>query len=201
MALFQKSKKKVSERIQRETTPAPPPPPPSKPIGEVPKSKVASLGIYEELAKELDFNPGELLTEQLIKFMEENNIPRFSYMEMTKYLTHKAEKAGKNWHWRPLRERDKPVGWQWGAPPSWNGRKYIGHDWYSDEWRCRPYDKAIPIDILRNVKKIQDKFEDKVYFFVSDYSVPQPDPFIMVTALDVPRIVFGVWDEPAFFGE
>lgn len=73
-----------------------------------------------------------------------------------------------------------------------------GHGSYKDEWAYRPYNKAVPVKILRWVKKIQEKFGKDVLFFVSDYAVPRPDPFIMVTAPDVSRIIFGVWDEPAF---
>lgn len=60
-----------------------------------------------------------------------------------------------------------------------------GHGSYYDAWAYRPYDRAIPIHILRHVKTIQARFSDSVPFFVSDYAVLQPDPFIMVTALDL----------------
>jgi hypothetical protein len=67
-----------------------------------------------------------------------------------------------------------------------------------DLWMYRPYHHAVPIHVLRQVNKIQDRFGDEVKFFVSDYTDPKPDPFIMVTALDVQQIIFGVWDEPNF---
>ena len=58
---------------------------------------------------------------------------------------------------------------------------------------------------LEKVMKIEQKFGDRVKFFVSDYIFPKPDPFIMVrpameNAGDATEyhFVFDVWDEPGF---
>ena len=61
-----------------------------------------------------------------------------------------------------------------------------------------PYDKLVPGHILNDVKTIEQRFAGRVHFFVSDYGVPVPDPFIMVTAYTMKRVVFGAWDEPGF---
>lgn len=48
------------------------------------------------------------------------------------------------------------------------------------------------------------QFMGKLRFYVSDYAVPEPDPFIAVkfscdrTSRDI--IIFDVWDEPGFTG-
>lgn len=171
---------------------------PSRPTARSVTAGSQSLGTYEALAKELNFLPAQLLEEQLLRFLAEKQIQIYSYAEVDAYLAAIAEKDGKFWMWRPLREKDKPN-------YIWNGRvtekhsdQYRGHGSYRDEWNYRPYNKAVPIHILRRVKDIQDRFGDQVKFFVSDYAVPDPDPFIMVTALDVKNIIFGVWDEPGF---
>lgn len=174
---------------------APPPRPVARPVavGSEP------LGAYEALAEELGFMPAQLLEEQLRRFFAESQIPIFNYAAVDAYLAAIAEKEGEVWIWRPLREKDKPS-------YRWLGRENLkktviaarGHGSYIDEWTHRPYSRAIPIHILRQVKSIQGRFGDQVKFFVSDYAVPNPDPFIMVSALDVSFIIFGVWDEPGF---
>lgn len=60
----------------------------------------------------------------------------------------------------------------------------------------RRYTKLIPIEHLRNMKKLADAFPE-LSFFVSDI-VSDPDPFIMCTTHDGWRVVFGVWDEPGY---
>lgn len=172
-----------------------------KPVAKEPVANVAQLTLktYEDLSSELGFIPAQLLEAKLLLFLHEEKMPVYDYREVHKYLAVLANKEKKIWTWRPLREKDKPNGWHWGdTVRDWEGGWSPGHGSYRDTWNYRPYDKAIPIHILRRVKKIQDQFEDKVLFFVSDYAVPQPDPFIMVTALDISRIIFGVWDEPGF---
>ncbi len=159
------------------------------------------LGVYEELARELNYKPAQLLEEQLLRFLNENQIEVYDYDEVDRYMAALAEKIGKVWIWRPLREQDKPEGWMWEGRRSDEGgavNQYRGHGGYRNEFEYRPYPHAVPVHVLRNVKKIQDKFGAQAKFFVSDYADPKPDPFIMVTALDVKRIIFGVWDEPGF---
>jgi hypothetical protein len=61
----------------------------------------------------------------------------------------------------------------------------------------------VPLAELHKVKIIRDEFnadpeKPTVGFFVSDYEVSNPDPFIMVKAHGLNPIVFGVWDEPSF---
>jgi hypothetical protein len=172
---------------------------PTKPAARPIAAGSEPLGTYEALAKELGFLPAQLLEEQLKRFLAESRIQVYPYQEVDKYLATLAENEGKAWIWRPLREKDKPDYAYSGRANKEKGiDQFRGHGSYRDEWNYRPYDKAVPIHILRQVKKIQDKFGDQVKFFVSDYAVPDPDPFIMVTALDVDRVIFGVWDEPGF---
>ncbi len=172
--------------------------PPSRPSAVVPRTSAIPLGTYEKLSNELGFRPAQLLEEQIKRFLVEQKIPTYNLAEVDKYLTHIAREQQELWIWRPLREQDKPQGWEWRGHANPKENEYTGHGSYLPKWEYRPYDKAVPIHILRRVQKIQEKFGDEALFFVSDYAVPNPDPFIMVTALDVSRIVFGVWDEPTF---
>jgi hypothetical protein len=192
------SKKEEQPQQQQQIIQIPP-----RPLAIVPRTSAVSLGTYENLSNELGFYPAQLLEEKLKRFLVEQKIPTYNLAEVDRYLTHIARKNNAFWIWRPLRKQDKPQGWGWrGTRDTAKGDdpyKGYGHGSYmQQDWEYRPYDKAVPIHILRRVKKIQENFGNEVLFFVSDYAVSQPDPFIMVTALDVSRIVFGVWDEPRF---
>ncbi len=171
-----------------------------KPEPFIPQTSVVSLGRYEALAKELKFMPAQLLEEQLLRFLAERKILIYDYAQVDAYLIRQASKKGKFWIWRPLRESDKPRGWAiMGHNEDGSDHEFgRGHGSYRDEPDYRPYSRAVPIRILQQVQTIQDRFGGQVLFFVSDYAVPRPDPFIMVTTFDVKKIIFGVWDEPAF---
>lgn len=170
---------------------------PEKPIPVPLTHGVNPLGTYEELAKELGFFPAQLFDEQLLRFLNKENMPIYDYEKVDAYMTALARVAEKNWGWRPLREKDKPKDWGWSGRLESIKDKYFSYGGYY----AACYDKAVPIRILRQVKKIQGEFGDRAFFFVSDYSVPVPDPFIMVTTEFAQRIVFGVWDEPGFGDE
>lgn len=61
------------------------------------------------------------------------------------------------------------------------------------------YEKPVPIEHLRHAQALSQRFP-KLHFFVADYDVAEPDPFIMCTTHKGWRIVFGVWDAPGFGG-
>ena len=195
--LFRKQRKEeIIVSLQEETESKSTPTPENlRPKPQLVKVSDEPLDDYIKLADELGFNPGQLLEEKLLRFLHAHNIPKYSYKEVDQYLIRLAKAKDKYWIWRPLRQKDS------------DNSKYqiIGHGdsgldgSFKKEWAYRPYEKAVPIHILRQVKLINDEFGGKVGFFVSDYADPNPDPFIMVTAIDVTLIIFGVWDEPAFF--
>jgi hypothetical protein len=198
--------------FRRVVIPAPIPDPARRPVPMKVVAGTQSLGVYENLAKELDYQPAQLLEEQIRRFLVENNIQVFDYDEVDRYLAHIAEDVKKVWIWRPLRKQDNPdwgegwfaenghLGWSGRAPKGHgDGTVFAGHgSCRPKEHAYRPYHHAVPAHVLRKVKTIQDKFGAQVKFLVSDYAVPKPDPFIAVTAHDVPRIIFDVWDEPGF---
>ena len=145
----------------------------------------------------------------MLAFLAKKGIPRFDYNQVDRYLAAIAEKDGKVWIWRPLREKDK-LGWErHGRHSMLPGHHHSrGHGSCRSEWEYRPYQRAIPIRILRQVNEIKAEFGDKIKFLVSDFKEAEspnfrdfPDPFISVVALDMEVIVFGVWDEPGFSDE
>jgi len=59
------------------------------------------------------------------------------------------------------------------------------------------YNKPVPLQYLKQVELLAQALP-ALQFYVSDYAVPDPDPFIMCTTHTGWRIVFGTWDEPTF---
>lgn len=147
---------------------------------------------YARSAQTVGFEPAALLEDHLTHFFQGNGINIFPYGEMAAFLAAKAEREGKKWHWRPLRKQDAVEEcWAWGDSAD--------HDHYHPRrHECRPYSHAIPLRVLLTVEKIHREFGDRVKFFVTDFAVPRPDPFIAVWAPDIPRFVFDFWDEPDF---
>jgi len=165
--------------------------------------QTSEMDTYIEVAKELGFSPDQLIEERLNRYFLEQNIPLYNYDNVDRYLMTLARRENEVWKWKPLREKDHLLGnWQiTGRNDKGEEVDSGGHGSYHKTYH--PYDKAVPLHILQRVKKIEDYFLDiDLKFFVSDYSAPKPDPFIMVTALiNVPQKIFGVWDEPAFFAK
>ena len=165
------------------------------PIMERPKPKLvinnnARFSEYCKLATELGLRSAAIIRAEILQVMADNAIQGYDPEEVYQYLKKKANEHGQIWIWRPLRERDR-VEWNIAGRDG-NGSYWSGSPVY------RPYDRAVPFEVLRNAKVIQDRVPDAL-FWVSDYAVPNPDPFIAATALDVGQIIFGVWDEPGFF--
>lgn len=150
---------------------------------------------YMQLAERVGTaDVGLVLKRAVADFLWENDIGIYDYDECVAYLKPFANAKKKLICWRPLRDRDHIKGWQWGD----DGK----HDFYRNEaWACRSYELPVPFDVLKNVELIEKKFGERVKFFVSDYGVYDPDPFIIVRNRGFGEgLVFGVWDEPTFFG-
>ena len=175
-----------------------------RPEPQTPEHAVVPIGSYEELAGELGFMPAQLLQEQLLRFLAEQNIPVFDFDRVFDFMTALTKRMAKEqneddlaWFWRPLRKADK-TGHRWDGG---GDRGYVTwkYGFYNDNSNnCRPYHRLVPIHILRHARTIEDRFGEQLKFFVSDIAVVDPDPFIMAWAVDMPPVVFGVWDEPGF---
>lgn len=84
------------------------------------------------------------------------------------------------WNWHPLRKQDKKA--------IDNGSPVYKH--------------PVPMPVLMTIEKICDRMPDAA-FFVTDYEVKDPDPFLLVTHKELGiegGYVIERWDEPSFRG-
>jgi hypothetical protein len=113
-------------------------------------------------------------------FLWEKGVELYDFDHVVEYMERVAWKAGKELFWAPLRDDDS------------NARRALGST----------YSKPVPVEVLRNVDAIVDKFRAQslqLQFLVTDYRVPDPDPFIAVDCRGWQApIVFGCWDEPSY---
>ena len=160
---------------------------------------------YEEVARVLGFKPAELVRAELLEFFEQEGTKLYDCSQVKAWLSDKKKKAkAKHWCWRPLREKDIITGYLWGYmkdTQTWDDGFYSST---SKSWECRPYQRLVPLHALEKVVKLEAKFGGYVKFFVSDYAVPDVDPFIMVRPAacddggDNYHLIFDAWDEPGF---
>jgi len=84
-------------------------------------------------------------------------------------------------YWRPLRSVD--------AVPDFS---------HPSGFPATVYDKDVPDHFLAKVEKLEEDFGKGVLqFAVSDYAAARPDPFGLVRAGEVMRVI-DVWDEPGW---
>lgn len=158
----------------------------------------SDLQNYRTVAEQVGFLPQTLLDMLLTDFLIEQQIPLYDNVAVHRYMKKIAKAAGQHYVWRPLRPVDKEnmknFMWRWDTAGAADGT------YDPRESDCAPYDKLVPAYILEDVKTIEGEFGGKVAFFVTDYAVKDPDPFIMVTSphISSKKFVFGAWDEPGF---
>lgn len=113
---------------------------------------------------------------RVVDFLWEKGIEIYDYDHVEKYLEQMGRRMGKSLCWRGLRDKD-------GHYSGWHN-----------------YDRAVPVEILQNVDLLMNQFPTtELIFMVSDFEVPNPDPFITVQiGRNGQKIVFGVWDEPGY---
>lgn len=141
---------------------------------------IKHLDVYETICNELGYHPHKLMAEQIVAFCNENDIPVLRYSEVRTYMN-KIVPEGKGWAWYGI---SKSVQERFKTSPT---KIYAG-----------VYTRLIPVEHLRNAKKIKERFPT-TEILVTDYHDVNPDPFIAVMndGFETP-IVFGVWDEPNF---
>lgn len=154
---------------------------------------IVPLDTYSQLARELDYNPPTMLVQELRNFMAANSLPIYDTDQVEAYMASLAKKADKDWHWYPLRDMDRSreitVRSTFKIGRVFNGSTSL-------------YSKEVPIHVLRLISRIPKHLRDEFGFFVTDYSVPNPDPFLMAVPFGRPNreliTVIAVWDEPGF---
>jgi len=148
---------------------------------------------FEKLYSSINYKvPGLTNSSRLRNFLIEQQIPIYNEKEVHDYMAKLARKKRKIYVWKPLRDIDKENRFQWGEV-----FEHGQYKWFDDK-QYGVYPHPVPIHILNDVKIIHDKFGNEAKFFVTDYAVKMPDPFILVTLDGIDRIIFGAWDEPGF---
>jgi len=169
---------------------------PQKPKGALPN--VVVLDTYAQLAEEIDFHPPSLLIQRLKNFFAENGLPIYDLDKVERYMDTLSNRKDKVWHWVPMRDVDHIADARQGGD---SGSVVPG---------AHVYTKEIPIQVLRLVQRIPTDLRSQFRFYVSDYTVPYPDPFLMVMPRSVwnggrqnhhMRTVIAMWDEPGFGSE
>jgi hypothetical protein len=180
----------------------------SKAVVARPKPRIVKATIdegeyerYSALAQRLNYLPVALLQKDIEMTLRRLNIPVYPQKEVNAYMDRIADEAEMSWRWVSLRKHDHIVNWHhmsYNRKPAWK-RSVVNYA------SCQggPYQKAVPFHILEQVRAIEIGVNapGQIGFYVSDYVDPRPDPFICVTAVDVPAFTFGVWDEPRFFSQ
>lgn len=161
---------------------------PPQPVGQV--QNVVGLGEYYRLAAEINYSSPFLTATRLREFMAEQCLPVIQAEKVLAYMNALAKSEGKEWFWYPLRQEDQ-VGGQCGGI---SGSLLTGG---------RVYSRAVPVHVVRLVGRIPADLRDELGFYVTDFEVPNPDPFLMATPRMEPRnralwTVLAVWDEPGF---
>lgn len=162
------------------------------------------ISAYEAVAAVLNFRPPEIeahkrevARRELIEFILDKGYPIYSNKQVHDFMAKLAETDKKVFCWARLRqpsaaEREQYV--RWASQGYFHSVRTAEHGQLVDS----PYGKRVPLDMLKRAAEIKGRFGAEVEFYVSDYAVVDPDPFIMVKRGDCEHIVFGVWDEPGW---
>lgn len=146
----------------------------------------AISGEYSELAKELGFRPRAMIDHDLRRFLFEQGVHTYEFVEVSDYL----DSVQDSWLWKPLRKADQLVRVSIpGIGKNKNGR----YDAASPEWSL-----FVPKEALDRVKLIEGavfesgarRFPD-VSFMVS-YALGGSD-FVAVAAVGIHPVVFCCW--------
>ena len=146
------------------------------------------IDAYAKIAQQVGFQPPRVAIAMFKSFLASNDMPVFNLGEVTQYMDAKAQAAKQDWTWLPLRSKDFLKSYPFPKAP------------YSSQ----PYPFVVPAHALEKVVLIEREFGPRVYFYVADYNVPNPDPFLLA-AIPSPRdrgteglFVIDFWDEPGF---
>jgi len=159
---------------------------------------------YRRLARKLRVATSSSLDAKLCRLLQREEILVYPLDKVQTFLRHKARH--RNVVWKALRKVDlKRVAFR--VDGSWHAEPELQLD--SDQrqkgadFRTSIYRHAVPIQALKVVEKVEKAMgllgRRDVAFFVSDYEVPKPDPFLMIAGCGLERhyVVFH-WDEPGF---
>jgi hypothetical protein len=150
---------------------------------------------YFVLATKLGVRSAAVTRARLEKFLHEECMGLYDYDKVAAYMSNLAEQAGKEFVWKPIRDKDGHAASKLGNATSWGHGRFV----------TGAYQHEIPMPVLMSIDKIATAFPDEAIFFASDYEVKRPDPFAAVTTRelwnhDKTLLVFEKWNEPKFRG-
>jgi len=185
-----------------------------KPVQAFRKSSIneAALVNYVALAEELGLKNRALDEVRIKQILAAEDILIYPEPQVADFLrAHAKKELGPNgtWVWKPLFEEKRdaevnrsrnvlmqqqagftPTVWLVsGGPPT--------SAMYEGERKLSVYEKPVPMSALLLVKKIRALIPT-ADFYVSDYAVLNPDPFLMFTVNGGPVYIVAHWDEPEF---
>jgi hypothetical protein len=169
-----------------------PPVPVSSPVRVMEDGSAPSE--YKALAAKLGVQSRAMSKLEMREFLAEECVSAYDVHKVMEYMNGLVEREKKSsgdgslhWVWKPLRQRDSATikgHWTLAGIP------------FSEE----VYPHEVPYPVLLTVKKLTDKFGDRVCFHVSDYKSSRPDPFLMASIDTYSAFVIERWDEPSFRG-
>lgn len=141
---------------------------------------------YLALVRDLQITHTLPSSNRMVTLLRKLNMPIYNNNEVDSYMRRITPRR-KQYYWSLL------LG---SFAHSWLYEKQDKPGHYAPQVYRRP----VPHHILQRVKTIRDHMPQAT-FFVTDYAVVNPDPFVCVRDrdnTDAPHVVFGVWDEPGF---
>jgi hypothetical protein len=164
------------------------------------------LSEYQKVADTPGFEPPEIEAQkrevarrEVVEFLLDKGYPIYSNKAVHDFMAKLAEKEKKVFCWARLRGKATPA--ESERMREFMQNFYVDHSVSREEHGLivpSPYRKRVPLEMLKRAAAIKEKFGKEVEFYVSDYAVVDPDPFIMVKRGNCEHIVFGVWDEPGW---
>lgn len=125
---------------------------------------------------------------EFLRFLQKHEIVIYPYDQVWDFMNEKVTELTNKLSW-----------WR----RKWHGEKFV--------WRLAPatlkdcgeyghsdlYDKPIPVHAVEKMALIRERFHDRVKFYVTDYDIKRPDPFLIVI-FQRQKFAVDKWDEPDF---
>lgn len=153
---------------------------------------------YAQMALAVNFRPAELIQAELRVTLKEQGVEIYNLQSVLDFLDHRYGAGGSRrdnlpgWSWHPLTEADAAAGIHVRS------RRYIGGPSSSGLVNHRvSYQKLVPFEVLQLVKTLKAKIPE-LLFYVSEVGVPNPNPFLLVNAKGMEKMVIAHWDEPGY---
>jgi hypothetical protein len=136
-------------------------------------------------------------TADLVVVLKEMGARLYDFDKVENFMSEKADKLRRAWHWYPLRERDKAV----LRRQDLERDRLAEYSWQRESGSFSPqiYPDLVPLPVLITVDSLVEKLDDRVSFYIGALG-EKIDPFLGVRLNSAPDTMFVVerWDEPSF---